>query len=303
MLELTKLPKRFEESLGRDRMAELLGVKPAILAMWLAKDNLPIEHLETLLKHDPSPLQEVQPLYTNPPEGTKLAILMPYTHGPEPDTMESILRLYDPKEMTFHRRGFNNLSVARNSLAAQWLAGPCEWAFWSDADMVHPCGNVPFFRRATGLPNYSEVFAGVHTIYRLLVHQKPFVSVWYPGRAVGGGLQFAGGNDPLLRNNFRNGPRDGTLERDWCGFGGVLLHRRVLETIIAEQGSEIDVHDSYVHKTFGYRYAFFSPTNNETPGDDIPFCARAGRAGFKPLIDLAVFSGHTGTKTYTFQDL
>jgi hypothetical protein len=63
------------------------------------------------------------------------------------------------------------------------------------------------------------------------------------------------------------------------------------------------VRDSYVHKTFGYRYAFFSPTNNETPGDDIPFCARAGRAGFKPLIDLAVFSGHTGTKTYTFQDL
>jgi len=301
MLALTSLPKRYIEAHGRDRVAEIIGVKTGVVAMWIARDKFPLDAVEKLLAFDPTPLHEVKPLYTNPEPGNKLLILMPCNGSPERDTMRSIMRMYDPKDMDFETIAFNNLSVVRNQLAAIWLARGHEWAFWADADSVFPCGNAAWFKQVCDLPAMPDIFAGVHTIFRLLVHKKSFVSVSYVARRKGGVPQFSGGESQ--RVSLKRGPRDELLPVDWCGFGGVLMNIKVLKDIIATQGEEITVKSDFLRQRFGYNYHFFSPTNPETPGDDLPLCKRAIQAGHRPHVDLAIAAGHVGSKIFNYSDL
>ncbi len=304
MLNLTALPQRYVEALGRDKVAEIVGEKMPTVALWISKNYaFPLRAVEALLAFDPTPLHEIKPLYETPEPGKKLMILMPCTGSPSMKSMETILRLYNPAEMVFRTVAFNNLSVARNTLAAIWLASDSPWSFWMDADMICPAGDAAWYKAATDNPKMSDVYAGLHTIYRMLVHQKPFVSVAYIGRRRGAPPQFAGGDSVAMRGDLRRGPRNELKEVAWCGFGGVLLHRKVLEGIIAKEGPSIEVKSPQLRERFHYRYAFFHPKDVDTPGDDLPFAERAGRAGYYPVIDLSVWAAHVGTKAYSYTDL
>jgi hypothetical protein len=77
----------------------------------------------------------------------------------------------------------------------------------------------------------------------------------------------------------------------------------VLEAIIAKEGPAIEVKSLQLRERFGYKWAFFHPLDQDTPGDDVPFAARAGRCGFSPIIDLSVFAAHQGTKAFSYTDL
>lgn len=297
------MPQWYLDTYGREKVAEVVGVKKAMISMWLTRKAFPTSALDKLLAFDSSPMGQVEPLYKAPELASKLAILMPSTGSPTSPTFECLMRLFDRKEMDYKRVSFNNLSVARNSLAAWWLASPCEWAFWADADMVFPCGDAKWFKDTCDLPNMPDMYAGVHTIYRMLVHKKSFVSVSYVGRRRGAPAQFSGGDSASMRQSLKRGPRNELMECDWCGFGGVLMNRKVLEDIIAQQGKEIKTNSPFLKARFGYEYSFFSPTRMDTPGDDIPFCERATRAGHKPHIDLSIFAGHVGEKVFNYDSL
>lgn len=310
MFDLRKLQTYYLEKYGRERIAELLDQKQPVIAMWEKSGKFPVDALQKMLEHDPEPLSEVRPLYENPPTGTRLAILMPLIGPPEPKTLDCLMRLYDRREMGFQRMAFNNLSVSRNYLAAWALQRGFEWFFWHDGDMLHPCGDAAYFKKAAGLPILPDVFAGVNTIYRLLSHRvksgrtdATIVSICYVSRSEKATPQFGGGELPTERGEVRRGPFDALREKPWVGFGGVLTHRSVFEDIIRTQGDEIRMKPNGIGARFGYEYGFFDPLDRETPGDDVPFCSRAIRAGHKIFVDMAVHSAHIGDRAFTFRDV
>lgn len=309
MLNLTELPKRYLDALGREELARICGQTESVVAMWIARGKFPIDALQRLLEHDPAPLHEVKPLYHVEPLDKKLAILMPLAMPPNPNVVDCLIKLYDRREMLYHRVSFNCLSVARNSAAAWGLRTKAEWFFWLDGgDTIVPAGDAGWFKQAARMPNVSDVYAGLNTIYRLLAHRlkngrqdATFVSVSYVSKQDHGEPQFGGGAQ--LRQLVRQGPQDKLLEVPWVGFGGVLTHRSVFEDIIRTQGDEIKMAPNSVGSRFHYEYGFFSPLDRHTPGDDIPFCERARRAGHKIHVDLAVQAAHFGDRVFTFNDL
>lgn len=303
MIDLVSLPHKYIERYGRDKVTEIIGQGPAMVSMWLSRKRFPVEAVQKLIDFDPSPLHEIRPLYVNPEPGKKLVILMPMNGAPEPEIMDAFSRLYDPREMDFRRVAFNNLSVARNALAGQFLRGPWEWALWWDSDTIPPYGDPAAFKKLCQTPNMPDAFAGVHSIYRMLVHKKSFVSACYVGRRKGAPPQFGGGETEATRVLVKRGPRNELLETEWSGFGFVLTHRKVFEDIIATQGPEIAVKNEGLRSRFGYDHAFFTPTGVDIPGDDIPFCIRAAKAGHKVVIDMSVFAAHVGNHAYTYNDL
>lgn len=302
MINLVELPRSYIEKYGRDKVTEIIGQGPAMISMWLSRKKFPLDAVQKLIEFDPSPLHEIKPLYANPEPGQKLIILMPMNGAPEPEVMDAFSRLYDPKEMAFKRVGFNNLSVARNALAGHFLRGSWEWALWWDSDTVPPYGDATAFKKMCQTPLMSDTFAGVHSIYRMLVHKKSFVSACYIGRKKGAAPQFSR-NETDMRAVMKRGPRNELIECDWSGFGFILTHRKVFEDIIATQGEEIRVKNEGLRAMFKYDYAFFTPTGVDIPGDDIPFCMRAAKAGHKVTMDLSVFAAHIGNHAYTYADL
>lgn len=301
--DLNALPAHYLATHGLAKVAEITGQSTSIVSMWTKRNKFPLDAVAKLLEFDPAPLAAIRPLYTNPEPGKKLAILMPLIGPPEPKSMDALIKLYDPREMEFKRFAFNSLPVARNALAAWFLRGPFEWSYWRDGDMVEPCGDAAYFKDAAELPQMPDAFAGIHSIFRLLVHKKTMVSVSYVSRQKSAVPQF-GGDAQMNRIEMRRGPQNRIVERQWAGFGGILIHRRVFEDIIRTQGDEIRMKsDSPIAKRFGYEYALFHPIDREMPGDDLPFCVRAARAGHPCFVDLAVQAAHIGDRAYTFADV
>lgn len=291
MLNLTELPQQFIEKYGKEKVAEICGQTPAVISMWLSKRSFPLAAVEALLNFDPEAIHAVKPLYTNPEQSPKLAFLLPTNSGIHGHTVETILKLYNPKEMTVRRMGFNNLSFVRNSLAAWFLSQNLEWAFWLDSDMIMPAGDAKWFKDTTQL-RIPDVFAGVNSLLRMLHHKKKLIGCTYFAKREGGDAQFAGGGDLLTCNNLRNSPRDEIRAVDWIGFGGVLTHRDVFLDIIKTQGDELRERDEGVRRRFQYEYAFF----DKLPGwtEDTSFCVRAKKAGHQPYVDFSVRAAHIG---------
>lgn len=304
MIDLSALPAHYVSVYGVEKVAEVLGVQSYLVSMWLKTGRFSVASVQKLLEFDPAPLSAITLLYPPCEPGKRLAILVPLIGPPEPKMMDTLIQLYDRSKMSYQRFPYNNLSVARNALAASFLRGPCEWSFWLDGDTITPTGNAEWFKRYAEMPDLPDVFAGMNTIHRLLAHKKDFVSVCYVDRKNGDTPQFGGGNTPEMRAEVKRGPRDKLIEVPWTGFGGVLIHRRVFEDIIRTQGDEIRMKpDSALGKKFGYEYSFFHPLDLETCGDDIPLCARARKAGHKIHVDLALMAGHVGDRVYSFKDL
>jgi len=303
MIDLTKLPDFYIGKHGIARVAEVAGKSVSLVSMWSKRGKFPLDAVSRLLEFDPTPIAAIQPLYGNPPVGEKLMVLVPLAGAPEPKMMDCLLKLYDRNEMSYERFAFNCLSITRNVLAAKFLSSQATWAWWQDGDSIVPCGDAAWFKEATDLPNMSDAFAGVNSILRALVHKKTIVSCCYVGRKLGAPPQFSGGDTVDMRARVRRGPRNELIEVAWAGFGGILTHRSVFESIIKTQGDEIRMAPNGIGKRFGYEYGFFNPLNGEVPSDDVPFCIRAGRAGHKTYVDLAIMAAHVGSRPYTYQDL
>lgn len=304
MFDLNALPEYYLAKLGLPRVAAILGKSPSLVAMWKSKSKFPLDAVAKLLEHDPSPLEAIKPLYANPEvTGKKLAILVPCTSAPSPKMVDCLMKLYDPREMIYERRAFNNLSVARASLAAFFLRTTCDWSYWLDSDMGVPCGDAGWFRDAADLPEMPEVFAKLNAIYRALWHKKTIVSCAYVSKSAPAIPQFGGGSLVEMKTMVRRGAHDKLIERPWAGMGGCLIHRKVFEDIIATQGAEIRMKPGGIGDRFGYQYAFFQPIDCDTCGDDVPLFVRAARAGHKCFVDLAIQAAHFGERAYTYKDI
>jgi hypothetical protein len=301
--DLNALPAQYLAKYGLEKFAAVVGKSHAVASMQLKRGKVPLDDVAKLLAFDPAPLAEIKPLYENPAPGTKLVILMPLSGPIQPKTLDTFARLFDKREMDFRRFGFNCLSVSRNVLAGEFMRGPWQWAWWMDGDALLPAGDAAWFREAADIKEIPDAFAGLNSIYRALHHKKSIVSCSYIARRKGGPPQFGGGNSPEMKALVKRGPRDKLIEVPWAGFHGILTHRSVFEDIVKTQGDEIKMAPGGIGERFRYSHAFFHPEDRETPGDDLPWCKRAIRAGHKIHVDLAIAGAHVGDRAYSYQDL
>ena len=301
MLDLTALPKRYLDSLGKEKVAEITGVSSSVLSMWVSRGTFPVDAIQKLLEADPTPIHEIRPLYTVPETHPRVSVIVPASSPPSLNTTRFLLKLMDA-EMQLEPECFNSLYHVRNMAAGKFLASGREWSYWSDSDMVGPCGDAAWFKAVTRQPNYPDIYAGLNTIYRLMFHKKTIVSLVYIEKMPhGAAAVFQGGDDPAVRQTLSRGPALTVLLRDWCGFGGVLVHRNVFLDIIKGGGAPV-LTNPYMKKKLGYEYGFFNPVDDGF-GDDISFCVRAKRAGHQVHIDCAVMAAHVGGYSYGYNDL
>ena len=306
MLDLMALPQRYRKAIGDEKIAEIVGETPERVGIWIMTRKFPMEAMSKLLAYDPFPIHEIRPLYETPAPGTRLAILLPTNRPICPATMDTIIPMFNVHEMQFHRESFNSLYHVRNMAAAWYLKSGCEWSWWSDDDLIHPCNDAPLFKRLlnehTAIPvQYSDAFAGANSILQLRSRGKKLIGACYFGRKQGVPGQFSGADSARLRADLRHGPRNLVLPVDWVGFGSTLVHRSVFEDIIKTQGEKIRVKNEFIRSKLGYEYSFFWPIDQDF-GDDVSFCARAREAGHQPWVDLSLMPAHVGQRAFTFAD-
>ena len=191
----------------------------------------------------------------------------------------------DKKPVTLHMSYGSNVVSQRDALAREALATQADFLMWFDSDMHFPSD----------------------TIDRLLNRKAKLVGVPYATRV-----------RPIRSTAFKstmdydarlNKSVDGGLEKVAAlGFGCVLVHREVFETMEAkEYKSKFDVVNAVVMDKkeppwFGVK---FDDESKSVLGEDIYFFEKASDAGFQPYADfeLAQNVAHVGSKVYTLEDI
>ncbi len=253
---------------------------------------------------------------THPPAGTKLAILVATNRGIAGACLESIWRNlrqggseFGPRDVEIFTEGTYDTFMNRNRLAHRFLQSGIEWALTLDDDMILPCGDAPWFRRATGvkwpLPmsgHAADTFAAVPAINRLLwvarTQNRKVVGACYFDRHGHGTPMFAAGRENLQMKRVLNaaGPKDEQVLTAWAGTGALLVHRSVFMDIRAKRPQDAVV-DAAAKPWLEHNFNYFSPIDDS--GDDVSFCRRVREAGHEIVVDLATMCAHVGSKAFT----
>lgn len=279
------------------------------------------------------PRDEQLPSTGQPPlvanwEGKKLQICIPWYKSASPFTAFSLLAMFEKGKMGIIMNcGDAFVAHTRNKIARTFIDSGSEWSLWVDDDMILPMGNAAWYNAITGF-NFADEFAGLHTVNRLLSHDKPIVGGLYFGRASNGRPMYAeGANSPQEAEQARQGPVDRCKPTKWIATGCLLIHRDVFLGIEKKfphlkgnyfSPSEHDLIDSVENiqkllsdqtvdpKTRIVRAStmlesgrLLSNTNSRMGvGEDVIFCTRAAAAGFQPHVDLGLVIGHVGAQVY-----
>jgi hypothetical protein len=179
---------------------------------------------------------------------------------------------------------------ARNRLAEKFLASESNWLLFLDDDMIVPIGRPDFFKAMSRLPSsYSTAAASLHTVNRLIGHQKELVGASYFARHPNGRAINSLHADPEYRQKVCSF-HDGILPCQWIGTGCMLIHRSIF-LAMKEKFPELEPENSEMP------WNFFQP-GIDGKGEDIAFCSRAIECGFTPHVDTFLQAIHVGYGTY-----
>lgn len=194
----------------------------------------------------------------------KILVAIPTAKYIEAATFRSIYNIHLPEGYQVEFRTFvgDQIDQLRNDIVRFFLNTDCDYLFSVDSDIVMPKDTLNKMLHAdkdmvTGV--YIQRIPGTHT-----------VEVY--GATRGGGRT----NIPwdMLKGK-------GVVEVAGCGFGCVLIKRRVLEGLS----------DPY----FVYHNAL---TAQETVSEDVDFCMKATDSGFTIWCDTTILCEHVGEFTY-----
>jgi hypothetical protein len=170
--------------------------------------------------------------------------------------------------------GLAHISLARDLLAAQFLAGSCDQLIFIDGDIA--------FTRAD--------------LEALLASDKSLVSGMYPRKGPGGSWSFKTGSlrpdEPL--------PAKGLIPVRYAPCGFLRIDRRVFDDI-AKSGSCPQLKYSFE----GHPVHHFFQTgviDGELLPEDYYFCELARRASHQPFVDTAIRLRHIGRAVYERKD-
>jgi hypothetical protein len=324
--------QKFLDKYGKDKAIEVVGKSSAVIARWVNGLEPTVGDLQRLIDFDPSLVSEnfvqvVDPnakpvefqhiTYNTPeesvgprfewPSGKFLDILIVANQGIEPDTMLSLMKQWEPDKMDIRVQAETLPIYARNKLAAQFIEGGKPWSFWLDRDIVLPCGDVAWFRQATGNPAFPAPFAKLNTLARLMSDNRKIVGGCYFGRHPGAHAQFNEAHtNKLVDSMVHSGPRNVVEKTRWIANGAMLVHRDVYLDIIKTQGEQIRIKDVERQRALGYTYRFFTPQFDDEDladnSEDVSFCNRAALAGHDIYVDHAIVPGHIGKTAYSYHN-
>lgn len=177
------------------------------------------------------------------------------------------------------------ITRSRNQLAKRFLDTGATWSIWFDSDMVFPMGHPGVYMTMSNMRNVPEKFLGMHTIERLISHNKTLVGGCYWDRRGGGKLIAGGGNimKPI--------PHDSLNPIGFIGTGCLAIHRQVFLDIAKK------FPETFSPNSIGNECGFFTniQTAQRMMGEDEAFAFRANEAGHPSFLDLGLLCGHVGS--------
>ncbi len=203
-------------------------------------------------------------------------VLVPIAAALEPETDSALRVLSSLGYVVRFLRGSSQVDLARSTMATEAMRDGFKETLWIDSDVVFTAEDVE----------------------RIRSHKLPFVVGLYPRK---GPKEFAA--------KFKQGSGvvtfgigGGLLEMEYTGMGFTHVRAEVYEAIAKDVP---ECKGGYGGKTF---FPYFIPAIvPEGDGvcylsEDFSFCHRARDAGFPPMCDTTLKIGHTGRKTYTWDD-
>lgn len=319
--------------LGFKDAAQFFETNEHIVKGWFEGNRpIPLAAAEKVFLQGPAPAPKLEECMW---EGKKVAIVLPWYKTVCPLTAFSIMALID-RAKTAIMLNFGDAFIVhtRNVLAEQFLRSGVEWMLTVDDDMVIPWGNAAWFNAFSGF-KLPDKFAGMHTLNRLLSHNKTLVGALYFGRWEKGKPVYAEATaDPKEAAFAHSGPHDLIRETRWVGTGCMLVHRTVFLDIEKKlphlargadgtggQWFTPSEHDlrmgaqealSILNDNTTSEAARIAKVNalmtratkasnfnsNLGMGEDVAFCIRAAAAGHVPHVDFGLLCGHQGSKVY-----
>lgn len=313
--------------LGDEAAAEFFGISVGLVSQWrTGSKSVSLNAVEKVFDPEKLPSTKFEEAAW---EGKQVAILLPWYKSVCPPTALSLLSIIDRTKMTvLMSHGDSFIAHARNSLAQRFLKTGIPWSFWADDDVIFPTGNADWFRRNTGFA-FADKFAGIHTLNRLLSHNKTIVGGVYCGRTREGKPLYAEAcSSQNERMHYRaKGPIDEVRPTKWIATGCLLVHRSVYLDIVKKfpqldgQWFSTSEHD-LVNRTREAMAVLNDSTASESArlvkvrglfdrgltqadnnsklgtGEDVVFSYRAASAGHTCHVDLGLFCGHIGTQVF-----
>jgi hypothetical protein len=326
-LNVLGIGQKFLDKHGKDKAIEVIGKSGAVVARWVNGLEPSVADLQRLINYDPLLIEILSPPQVLPVEGGEqisekeesvgprfewptgkfLDILIVANQGIEPDTMLSLMKQWEPDKMDIVVQTETLPIYGRNKLAAKFLDGGKPWSFWLDRDIVLPCGDVAWFRQATGNAVFPAPFAKLNTLARLMSDNRKIVGGCYFGRHPGAHAQFNEAHtNKLVDSMVHSGPRNVVEKTRWIANGCMLVHRDVYLDIIKTQGEQIRIKDVERQRALGYTYRFFTPQFDDEDladnSEDVSFCNRAALAGHDIYVDHAIVPGHIGKTAYSYHN-
>ncbi len=147
---------------------------------------------------------------------------------------------------------------SRNSLAFNAIQAEADYVLWLDSDMIFSPDTL---EKLIEDRDKGDIITGVY--YRRV---QPYTPVLLDKLEIT--------DDKCEWHDYVNYPEDGIFEVAGCGFGCVLVPTKVLIEVFNEYGN------------------MFAPINGV--GEDLSFCWRARRLGYKIVCDPSIQCGHVG---------
>ena len=199
----------------------------------------------------------------------KILVGIPTARYIEVETFRNLYNIKVPEGYTLEMKVFtgDDIEHLRNHIAQYTLDHGYDYLFSVDSDIVLPHDSL-----VKMLAVDQDMVSG---LYIQRIPDTHTVELY--GVTAGGGRS----NIPydLLRGR-------GVVEVAGCGFGCVLIKRRVFEGV--------------PHPQFVYHRAL---TQRETVSEDVDFCMKATNSGFTIWADTTIHCDHVGSSTYRVEPI
>lgn len=148
---------------------------------------------------------------------------------------------------------------SRDKLAKQAISLGADYVLWFDSDMLIPADTMQ--KMVKHMQDGKDFVTGLYFRRR-----SPYTPVIFSKLDIDG--------NGCTWDNYNEYPKDSVFEVEGCGFGCVMIKTEVLIDVASKEGK------------------IFEPVNGM--GEDLAFCHRARKNGYKIYCDSSIKLGHCG---------